>query len=79
MNIDEMLKNLNPQKLDETIKKMRGMFPPEQMAQAEKVLKSGNKINADELKKELSKDEIAKQLADNPEIMKKLNGLLKNK
>lgn len=76
MNIEDMLKNINPQKLDETIKKMQGMFPADQMAQAEKVLKSGVSANTDELKKGLNNPEFAKKLANNPEVLKKLNDML---
>ncbi len=85
MNLEEMLRNINPQMLSGAIKQMGTMLSPEQMEQVQKVISGTNQgelsqklshLGPEDLKKELaSNPALAKELANNPEVMKKLNQL----
>lgn len=88
MNIDEVIKNMNPQMLSNALNKMNGILNPEQMAQVEKAIKTTDKgelnqklnaLNTNDLQKEFkSNPTLAKQLANNPELMNKINNIFKN-
>lgn len=88
MNIDEVIKNMNPQMLSNALNKMNGILNPEQMAQVEKAIKTTDKgelnqklnaLNTNDLQKEFkSNPALAKQLANNPELMNKINDIFKN-
>ncbi len=89
MNMDEMLKNLNPQSLQKAMSQLGGILSPEQMQQVQKTLSGANKqalgknlnsLNFDDFKQELQKNpNLARQLANNPEIMQKINQIFGQK
>ena len=86
-NIEDMLKNINPQMLSGALSRMEMFLSPEQMNQVRNVIqatdkgelnKKLNSLNSADLMKELKNNpNLAKQLANNPEIMNKINQLLK--
>ena len=87
MNLDDLIKNMNPQMLSAALSKMGNLLSPEQLRQVEDAIKTtdtgtlGNKLNSlstKDLQKELSHNpNLAKQLADNPELMQKINSIFK--
>ncbi len=87
MNIEDMIKNMNPQMLSNALNKMNSILSPEQMAQVEKAIKTTDKgelnkklnsLNTADLQKELkSNPALAKQMANNPELMNKINSIFK--
>ena len=87
MNIEDMIKNMNPQMLSNALNKMNSILSPEQMAQVEKANKTTDKgelnkklnsLNTADLQKELkSNPALAKQMANNPELMNKINSIFK--
>ncbi len=87
MNLDEMIKNMNPQMLSNALSRMSSILTPDQMKQVERAIKTTDKgtlnqklnsLSTADLQKELKGNpNLAKQLADNPELMQKLNGIFK--
>ena len=87
MNIEDMIKNMNPQMLSNALNKMNSILSPEQIAQVEKAIKTTDKgelnkklnsLNTADLQKELkSNPALAKQMASNPELMNKINSIFK--
>lgn len=87
MNIEDMIKNMNPQMLSNALSKMNSILSPEQMAQVEKAIKTTDKgelnkrlnsLSTVDLQKELkSNPGLAKQMANNPELMRKINSIFK--
>lgn len=87
MNIEDMIKNMNPQMLSNALSKMNSILSPEQMAQVEKAIKTTDKgelnkrlnsLSTVDLQKELkSNPALAKQMANNPELMRKINSIFK--
>ena len=87
MNIEDMIKNMNPQMLSNALNKMNSILSPEQIAQVEKAIKTTDKgelnkklnsLNTADLQKELkSNPALAKQMANNPELMNKINSIFK--
>lgn len=87
MNLEDMIKNMNPQMLSNALSQMSNMLSPEQMKQVEKAIKTTDKgtlnqklnsLNAADLQRELQNNpNLAKQLANNPELMKKINSVFK--
>lgn len=85
MKLDDLIKNMNPQMLSNAIEQMGSILSPEQLRQVQQTIQSTDKgtlnqklnhLSADDLQKELRKNPmLAKQLADNPELMKKINGI----
>ncbi len=85
MTIEDMIKNVNPQMLQNALSRMNSILSPEQIKQVENAIKSTDKgtlnqrlnnLNADDLKRELqSNPQLAKQMANNKELMNKLNGI----
>ena len=85
MTIEDMIKNMNPQMLQYALSRMNSILSPEQIKQVENAIKSTDKgtlnqrlnnLNADDLKRELqSNPQLAKQMANNKELMNKLNGI----
>lgn len=85
MTIEDMIKNMNPQMLQNALSRMNSILSPEQIMQVENAIKSTDKgtlnqrlnnLNADDLKRELqSNPQLAKQMANNKELMNKLNGI----
>ena len=85
MTIEDMIKNMNPQMLQNALSRMNSILSPEQIKQDENAIKSTDKgtlnqrlnnLNADDLKRELqSNPQLAKQMANNKELMNKLNGI----
>ena len=85
MTIEDMIKNMNPQMLQNALSRMNSILSPEQIKQVENAIKSTDKgtlnqrlnnQNADDLKRELqSNPQLAKQMANNKELMNKLNGI----
>lgn len=89
MNIDDMIKNMNPQMLSNAVSKMSSILTPQQLKQVQNVIQSSDKgdlnkklnnLSTADLQRELQKNPmLAKQLADNPEIAEKLNQIFKKK
>lgn len=87
MTIEDMIKNMNPQMLQNALSRMNSILSPEQIKQVENAIKSTDKgtlnqrlnnLNADDLKRELqSNPQLAKQMANNKELMNKLNGIFR--
>ena len=87
MNLEDMIKNMNPQMLSNALNKMNSILSPEQIAQVEKAIKSTDKgelnkklnnLSTADLQKELkSNPALAKQMANNPELMNKINSIFK--
>ena len=85
MTIEDMIKNMNPKMLQNALSRMNSILSPEQIKQVENAIKSTDKgtlnqrlnnLNADDLKRELqSNPQLAKQMANNKELMNKLNGI----
>ena len=85
MTIEDMIKNMNPRMLQNALSRMNSILSPEQIKQVENAIKSTDKgtlnqrlnnLNADDLKRELqSNPQLAKQMANNKELMNKLNGI----
>lgn len=85
MTIEDMIKNMNTQMLQNALSRMNSILSPEQIKQVENAIKSTDKgtlnqrlnnLNADDLKRELqSNPQLAKQMANNKELMNKLNGI----
>lgn len=85
MNINDMIKNMNPAMLSQALGQISNMLTPQQMQQIEKAIKTTDKgelnkqlnhLSAEQLQRELrANPNIAKQLANNPEIMKQINQL----
>ena len=85
MTIEDMIKNMNPQMLQNALSRMNSILSPEQIKQVENAIKSTDKgtlnqrlnnLNADDLKRERqSNPQLAKQMANNKELMNKLNGI----
>ena len=85
MTIEDMIKNMNPQMLQNALSRMNSILSPEQIKQFENAIKSTDKgtlnqrlnnLNADDLKREIqSNPQLAKQMANNKELMNKLNGI----
>jgi len=81
MTIEDMI----PQMLQNALSRMNSILSPEQIKQVENAIKSTDKgtlnqrlnnLNADDLKRELqSNPQLAKQMANNKELMNKLNGI----
>lgn len=75
MTIEDMIKNMNPQMLQNALSRMNSILSPEQIKQVENAIKSTDKgtlnqrlnnLNADDLKRELqSNPQLAKQMANN--------------
>ena len=86
MQIEDLLKNINPQNLKQALGQMQHMLSPEQMKQVEATIKQGNlgqKLNGlhlADLKQELQNNPaLANQLKQNPEVMQKINQVLREK
>ena len=89
MNIDDMIKNMNPQMLSNAVSKMSSILTPQQLKQVQNVIQNSDKgdlnnklnnLSTADLQRELQKNPmLAKQLADNPEIAEKLNQIFKKK
>lgn len=87
MNLEDMIKNMNPQMLSNALSQLSNMLPPEQLRQVEEAIKTTDKgtlnqklnnLSTSDLQRELkSNPNLAKQLANNPELMKKLNSIFK--
>ncbi|MEE1047633.1 MAG: hypothetical protein U0M60_09435 [Clostridia bacterium] len=87
MNLEDMIKNMNPQMLSNALSQMGNMLSPEQLKQVEKAIKSTDKgtlnqklnsLSTADLQRELQRNpNLAKQLANNPELMQKINGVFK--
>ena len=87
MNLEDMIKNMNPQMLSNALAKMSTVLSPEQLRQVENVIKTTDKgtlnsrlnsLDSASLQKELkSNPQLAKSLSQNPELMKKINEIFK--
>ncbi|MEG1441449.1 MAG: hypothetical protein RSB38_07780 [Oscillospiraceae bacterium] len=87
MNIEDMIKNMNPQMLSMAMQQMGNMLSPEQMSQVETAIKSTDKgelnsklngLNVNDLKQTLQTNpNLTKTLASNPELMRQINSIFK--
>lgn len=83
MNIENMLKNMNPQNLQNAMAQMGKVLTPEQLKQVQQTIQQTDKgelnrklnhLSQADLQRELSQNpQLAKQLANNPEVIKKIN------
>jgi len=88
VNVEDMLKNLNSANLQQALQQMGKILTPEQMQTVQQTLRGNqgevkeklNHMNAASFQQELKKNpNLAKQLANNPEVMQKINQLLNGK
>ena len=89
MNIEDMMKNMNPKALSDAMQRMGKILGPSQMEQVKKAIQSTDKgtlnqklnhLTAEDLKRELMQNPaLAKQLANNPEVMQKINQIFQKK
>ena len=83
MNIENMLKNMNPQNLQNAMAQRGKVLTPEQLKQVQQTIQQTDKgelnrklnhLSQADLQRELSQNpQLAKQLANNPEVIKKIN------
>ncbi len=89
MNLEDMIKNMNPQMISNAMSQMGKVLTPQQMKQVQQAIQSTDKgtmnqklnhLSMEDLQRELQQNPaLAKQLADNPEIMKKINQIVRGK
>ena len=89
MNIEDMMKNMNPKALSDAMQRIGKILGPSQMEQVKKAIQSTDKgtlnqklnhLTAEDLKRELTQNPaLAKQLANNPEVMQKINQIFQKK
>lgn len=89
MNLQDMISKMTPQMLSQGLKQLSGTLTPEQLKQAEAAIKSMGKdslsqqmgsMNPQQLIQELQQNPaLAKQLAQNPQLMSTLSSIVKNK
>lgn len=89
MNIEDMIKNMNQQNLQAAIAKVGKMLTPEQLKQVQQTIaqtdrgEMKSKLNhlsqADFMRELQQNPKLAKQLASNPEVMKKINQIFEQK
>lgn len=89
MKIEDMIKNMNAQNLQNAMRQMEKMLTPEQMKQVQQTIQQTNKgelnrklnhLSQADLQKELRQNPaLAKQLANKPELMKKINQIIQGK
>ena len=87
MNLSEMISKMNPEMLSKGLKQVSSMLTPEQTAKMEEAIKSMDKgsldnemknLSAEDLKKELiGNPNLAKNLAANPELLQNLTKIFK--
>lgn len=87
MDIESLIKNMNPKMLSEALSKMGNVLSPDQLKMVENAVKTTDKgmlnqklnnLSAEDLQRELRANPgLAKQLASNPELMKKINNIFK--
>ncbi len=88
MNLDDMLKNVSNANLQQAMQQMGKVLSPQQLQAVQQMLKTNrgevkeklNHMSAESFQQELMKNpKLAGQLANNPEIMQKINQLLGKK
>ena len=89
MNIEDVMKNMNPKALSDAMQRMGKVLGPSQMEQVKKAIQSTDKgtlnqklnhLTAEDLKRELTQNPaLAKQLANHPEVMQKINQIFQKK
>lgn len=88
MTIQEMLAKMNPQMLSQGLAKISAGLSPEQLKQAEAAIKAMSNdpsgtlknLNANQLQAELQNNPaLIKQLSQNPELLSKLQSIIKGK
>lgn len=88
MTIQEMLAKMNPQMLSQGLAKISAGLSPEQLKQAEAAIKAMSNdpsgalknLNTNELQAELQNNPaLIKQLSQNPELLSKLQSIIKGK
>ncbi len=88
MTIQEMLAKMNPQMLAQGLAKISAGLSPEQLKQAETAIKAMSNdpngalknLNTNELQAELQNNPaLIKQLSQNPELLSKLQSIIKGK
>ena len=88
MTIQEMLAKMNPQMLSQGLAKISAGLSPEQLKQAEAAIKTMSNdpsgalksLNTNELQAELQNNPaLLKQLSQNPELLSKLQSIIKGK
>lgn len=89
MNIEDMIKNMNPQNLRNAMDQVGKMLTPEQLKQVQQTIGKTNKgelnqklshlSQADFMREMQQNPQLAKQLANNPEVMKKINEIFQKK
>lgn len=89
MNIQDMISKMSPQMLSQALKQLSGNLSPQQLQQAEAAIKSMSQgdlkdklqnLSAEQLNRELQNNPaLAKQLAQNPELLKALTNIASKK
>ncbi len=88
MTIQEMLAKMNPQMLSQGLAKISSGLSPEQLKQAEAAIKAMSNdpsgalknLNTNQLQAELQNNPaLLKQLSQNPELLSKLQSIIKGK
>lgn len=89
MDINDLTKGLDKNKLNDALKQLSGVIPKEQMNQAMNTLKNTNqndlkqqlgKIDTSKLSQIISNNAgLKKAISSNPDIMNNLNSILNNK
>lgn len=88
MTIQEMLAKMNPQMLSQGLAKISAGLSPEQLKQAEAAIKAMSNdpngalknLNTNQLQAELQNNPaLIKQLSQNPELLSKLQAIIKGK
>lgn len=88
MTIQEMLAKMNPQMLSQGLAKISAGLSPEQLKQAEAAIKAMSNdpngelknLNTNQLQAELQNNPaLLKQLSQNPELLSKLQSIIKGK
>lgn len=89
MNLEDMIKNMNPQNLKNAMNQVGKMLTPEQLKQVQQTIqqsskgdlnrKLGHLSQADFMREMQQNPQLAKQLANNPEVMKKINEIFQKK
>ena len=87
MNIEDMLKNMSPQMLSNAMQQMGSILTPQQINEISNAIKNTDKgefnkklnnLSTADLQRELQKNPmLAKQLANNPQVMQKINEVFK--
>ena len=72
MTIEDMIKNMNPQMLQNALSRMNSILSPEQIKQVENAIKSTDKGTLNQRLNNLNADDLKRELQSNPQLAKEL-------